>query len=351
MTSSDVLIIGGGAAGLFCAFTAARRGHRVRVLEGSNRIGKKILMSGGGRCNFTHLHSTHENFLSDNPHFCRSALARYTPYDFLELVERHDIDYVAKTPGQLFCRDSSKQIVQLLATECASAGVTIETGCRVTEVTSAGTGFRVSTEQGHYTSGAVVIASGGLSIPKMGASDIGYRIARHFGLEIRPTRAALVPFTFTGDWHTRMARLKGVSFPGRVTAGGTTFSDGLLFTHRGLSGPAALQVSTYWREGQTLSVELLPDANGAAQLLAAKRSRPRRRLASELAVALPKSLANEWLDGRFPDLAARPMAELRDEALREVGEALSDWSLLPSGTEGYRTAEVTLGGVDTHALD
>ncbi|MEM6638846.1 MAG: NAD(P)/FAD-dependent oxidoreductase [Pseudomonadota bacterium] len=351
METLDVIVIGGGAAGLFCAFSAGQRGYRVRVLEGSNRIGKKILMSGGGRCNFTNLRSTPANFLSDNPHFCKSALARYTPYDFLDLVEKHSMAYCEKTPGQLFCTASAKPIVAMLADECAQAAVRIDVNMPVKSVEKSREGFVVHTDHATMTARAVVVASGGLSIPKMGATDVGYRIARSFGLAIRPTRAALVPFTFTGDWHERMARLRGVSVEGAVTAGRTRFDDGILFTHRGLSGPAALQASSYWREGEPIHLSLQSPAGDAASLLDAKRHAPTRQLQSTLSRRLPKALAAEWIEGVFPAGVGKSLGDLPDAKLSWLEEQLAEWPLKPSGTEGYRTAEVTLGGVDTHALD
>ena len=350
MQRYDVLVIGGGAAGLFCALTAGRRGRSVLVIEGSNRVGKKILMSGGGRCNFTHLHSTPEHFISANPHFCKSALARFTPEDFLALVERHGIAYHEKTPGQLFCDHSSKDIVRMLEAECQAAGVSIRTGVAVADVTRNDDRFGVRTDAGLFGSDSLVIATGGLSIPKMGASDFGYRLARQFGLTVLPTRAGLVPFTFTGAAHALMQACSGNSVTAAVTSA-ETFTDGLLFTHRGLSGPAALQCSSYWDVGTPLTIDLVPGDSMVESLLTARQDTPRQQLLTVLARYLPKALASAMSELLAPGRAATPLAELGHATLRSVGEQLNRWTLTPSGTEGYRTAEVTLGGVDTDALD
>ena len=308
---SDVLVIGGGAAGLMCAAVAGQRGRRVRVLEHANRVGKKILMSGGGRCNFTNLGTTPDNFLSQNPHFCKSALARYTPWDFLALVERHGIRYHEKAPGQLFCDESSKQIVSLLLAECAAGNVDIRTGCAVAGVATQDGGYVVRTAQGTVTADSLVVATGGLSIPRMGATGYGYGLARQFGHAVVPTRAALVPLTLSGIHLDEWADLAGVSLPVEARCGGQRFKGGLLATHRGLSGPAILQISSYWQPGAELRLNLLPDLDPA-----------------------------EWL---LDQPRARPAAELKTV----LADALGNWPLTPSGTEGYRTAEVTLGGVDT----
>ena len=349
MSHYDVLVIGGGAAGLMCAITAGQRGRRVLVLEGSNRIGKKILMSGGGRCNFTNLHTGPGNFLSANPHFCKSALSRYTQWDFIALVEKHGIPYHDKGAGQLFCDRSSKDIVAMLENECSAAGVDILTDSEITSVSKAA-GFQVESRRGMIEAQSLVIASGGLSIPKMGASDFGYRIARQFGLEVLPTDAGLVPFTFTGAMHEMTTRLAGVSTPATLSCGETAFSDDILFTHRGLSGPAALQISSYWRPGEDIVLDLLPNQDGADFLIACKARKPASLLRSVLSEILPKALVAE-LQARFwPADAERPLRELKDERLAGIARHLHGWPLKPSGTEGYRTAEVTLGGVDTAAL-
>jgi predicted Rossmann fold flavoprotein len=349
MTTADVLIIGGGAAGLMCAITAGKRGRRVVVLEGSNKVGKKILMSGGGRCNFTNLHCEPSRFISRNPRFCISALARYTQWDFIALVEKHNIPYHEKTLGQLFCDESSKRIVAMLLAECESAGVEIQTRSRIDSI-AFDDAFTVASDKGSFTSASLVVASGGLSIPKMGASGFGYQLARQFGHTVHDTRAGLVPLTFSGAFHEMTGRLSGVSAPATVSAGDASFSEDILFTHRGMSGPAILQVSSYWSPGNEIVVDLLPRRDAVEFLRNAKRSQPRSLLRSVLATVLPRALVGELqglLWARFADTA---LTEVPDEALRRLGEELGHWSLRPAATEGYRTAEVTLGGVDTTEL-
>lgn len=349
ITSVDVIVIGGGAAGLMCALNAAQRGRRVVVLEGSNRIGKKILMSGGGRCNFTNLHCEPARFLSHNPHFCISALSRYTQWDFIALVEKHGIPYHEKTLGQLFCDRSSKDIVAMLERECTDAGVRIETHCAIGEVAHDDR-YVVLTNKGTYRSASLVVASGGLSIPKMGATGFGYSLARQFGLNVFDTRAGLVPFTLTGAMHDMSARLSGVSTRVSASVDDTAFTEDLLFTHRGLSGPAILQLSSYWSPGQDIRIDLLPGDDAGAFLLAAKQEQPRALLRTALAAALPRALVDELQALHWPDLADMPLAEIANERLREIGQRLNAWAIRPAGTEGYRTAEVTLGGVDTAEL-
>jgi predicted Rossmann fold flavoprotein len=345
----DVLIIGGGAAGLMCAIEAGKRGRRVLVLEVSNKIGKKILMSGGGRCNFTNLHCAPDHFLSANPQFCISALSRYTPGDFLGLVEKHGIAWHEKTAGQLFCDDSSRDILALLVTECERANVRIETHCDILSVTY-DENFIVETGAGAFSSESLVIATGGLSIPKMGASDFGYRIAQQFGLKVRETRAGLVPFTFTGAIQDLTGRLAGVGVTATVSTGKQSFTDGILFTHRGLSGPAALQLSSYWDPGRDIEINLLPGLDATVVLTGAKRSQPRSRVRTILSEHLPRALVLELQSILWPAVADTPLNEIGDEELSGIGEILGAWRLRPSGTEGYRTAEVTLGGVDTDEL-
>ncbi len=347
MQNFDVIIIGGGAAGLMCAFTAGRRGKRVLVLEGSNKIGKKILMSGGGRCNFTNLHCSPEHFISANPNFCISALSRYTQWDFIALVEKHGIAYHEKTLGQLFCDESSKQIVAMLKAECDDAGVTIVTEAGLEGVAFEDGEYRVTARPGTIAAPALVVASGGLSIPKMGASDIGYRLARQFGLKLLDTRAALVPFTFTGAMHELTGRLSGVSIPASVAHEDIAFNEGLLFTHRGLSGPAALQISSYWQPGDDIIVDLLPGEDAEAMLLSAKRDHPRQRLRTVLEGALPKALAGELQTLIWDDVGEWSLADITDQRLREIAATLNAWRIRPAATEGYRTAEVTLAGIDT----
>jgi predicted flavoprotein YhiN len=392
----DVLVLGGGAAGLFCAFTAARRGRRVRVLERANKVGKKILMSGGGRCNFTNLNVTADNFLSANPHFCKSALARYKPEAFIALVERHGIAYHEKELGQLFCEDSSRQIVQLLLDECAASGVRIDTGCEVHRVArDAGGGFAVDSSVGELRPAKLVVATGGLSVPTLGGSGLGYELARQFGHGLLPTRAGLVPLTLSGRPLEQWQDLAGVSLPVSASAGGARFDNAMLVTHRGLSGPAMLQISNYWnpsvgaahgregpgagrnppvgaahgREGpgagrnpsvgaahgrDRLRIDLLPGRNALELLVHAQRARPRIELVTLLAEWWPRRFA-ERFDEVFCRSApwARPsmrLADYKHEHFREIAEAAHGWPVVPSGTEGYRTAEVTLGGVDTREI-
>ena len=349
MDKVDVVVIGGGAAGLMCAITSGKRGRRVVVLEGSNRIGKKILMSGGGRCNFTNLHVEPSRYLSGNPHFCKSALSRYTQWDFIALVEKHGIAYHEKTLGQLFCDDSSKDIVAMLAAECEAAGVTILTDCADVQVKSEPP-YSVSCSRGIFRCESLVIASGGLSIPKMGASDLGYRLARQFSLNLIDTVAGLVPFTLTGALHEMSTRLSGVSCNATVTAGSKSFTESILFTHRGLSGPAMLQASSYWKPGEALQIDLLPGADAAELLLTAKAARPKASLRAVLSEHLPKALVGELQEIFWPTLGGRSLAEIGDRDINRIAENLHAWSLKPAATEGYRTAEVTLGGVDTDEL-
>lgn len=349
MRKFDVIILGGGAAGLMCAITAGQRGRRVAVLEGSNRIGKKILMSGGGRCNFTNMYCEPSKFISSNPHFCKSALSRYTQWDFIALVDKHEIPYHEKEEGQLFCDNTSKDIVAMLQTECDEAGVEIFTDCDIAEVTNT-EDFVVHSNGGTFSGSSLVIATGGLSIPKMGASDFGYRLARQFGLDVLDTRAGLVPFTLTGDIHDMTTRLSGVSVNVAITCHDTTFAGDLLFTHRGLSGPAALQVSSYWVPGEEISIDLLPNTDATTLLLQAKSARSSSLLRTVVAELLPKSLVQELQALFWPDSAEKPLAEIADDEIRYLGHQLGHWNLKPAATEGYRTAEVTLGGIDTDEL-
>jgi predicted Rossmann fold flavoprotein len=344
---TDVLIIGAGAAGLMCAITAGQRGRRVLVLDHANKPGKKILMSGGGRCNFTNLGVTPANYLSANPHFAKSALARYTPADFIALVQKHRIGWHEKELGQLFCDDSSKQIVRMLLDECAAAGASIETGCAVTRVRHGENGFSVTTARGEVHAPSLVVASGGLSIPSMGASGFGYELARQFGHAVRPTRAALVPLTLSGKHQERYADLAGVALPAEARTGRQSFRAGLLFTHRGVSGPAILQISSYWQPGEELRLDLLPERDAADWLPAQRVARPAAELKTVLADLLPKRLAQRLCE---LDFGNRPMRQYREAELAAIGARLNDWPLVASGTEGYRTAEVTLGGVDTDGL-
>lgn len=351
----DTLVLGAGAAGLLCAMTAAGRGRRVIVLDRSNRIGKKILMSGGGKCNFTNLHVTPDRFLSANPHFCKSALARYTQWDFIEMVERHGIEYFEKQTvnglsGQLFCRESSKLIVAMLRAECDAAGATIHTDCETHAVTQRGDGFTIETSLGEFSSETLVVATGALSIPSLGGSGFGYALAEQFGLQLLPRTAGLVPFTFSDEHKAVFSRLSGVSCEVTAENERAHFREDLLFTHRGLSGPSVLQISSYWRPGEAVYFDLLPGEDLQAQLAAWKRELPRARLRTPLGQLLPRKLVAELELLFWPDRAETPLAEWSDAALESLAKRLAGWSLTPSGTEGYRKAEVTLGGVDTNGL-
>ena len=344
----DVLVIGAGAAGLMCAIVAGRRGRRVHVIDHANKAGKKILMSGGGRCNFTNLGVAPERFVSANPHFAKSALARYTPADFIAMVDRHGIAWHEKELGQLFCDQSSKQIVRMLLGECAAAGVRVETGCAVQDVRRTEAGFVADTAHGELHAESLVVASGGLSIPSMGASGFGYELARRFGHAVLPTRAGLVPLTLAGRHLESYRDLAGVSLPqveARVAK--QAFRAGMLFTHRGISGPAILQVSSYWNPGDALHIDLLPDRDSGDWLRAQRAAHPATELKNVLAEALPKRLAQRLCAMRFD---SRPMRQYRDAELARIGALLDDWPIVASGSEGYRTAEVTLGGVDTDGL-
>jgi predicted Rossmann fold flavoprotein len=337
--TADVVIIGGGAAGLMCAIEAGRRGRRVVVLEQNRQVGRKILISGGGRCNFTNLHTTPANFISANPHFAKSALARYTPRDFIGLVERHGIRYHEKTLGQLFCDDSAAQIVGMLESECAAANVEIVTDCRVLAI---GAGFTVETSAGTIRTQSLVIASGGLSIPKIGATPFGYQIARQFGLRLIDCRPALVPVTFTREDRDRFADLAGVSADVAARTNGHKFREKLLFTHRGLSGPAILQASSYWRPGGPVEIDLLPDVDLPAALRAS-----RAEIRTVIGRFLPKRLAERWCEiHKFQG----PSIGLSDREQQAISAGLHSWQVRPAGTEGYEKAEVTAGGVDTAEL-
>ena len=348
MRAFDALVVGGGAAGLMCAITAGRRGLRVAVVEHANRVGKKILMSGGGRCNFTNTGAGPANYLSSNPHFCKSALARYTPWHFIELVERHGIAYHEKEPGQLFCDESSRQIVRMLLDECAAAGVVVETSCAIERVVHGDGGdFRLHTARGEFRAPALVVASGGLSIPSMGATGFGYALARQFGHAVLPTRAGLVPLTLSGKHQERLAELSGVALPVTATANGVSFSNAMLLTHRGVSGPAILQASSYWQLGEVLELDLLPGRDALEMLRALQCERPAAELRTVLGELLPKRFAQRLCEHWLPN---RPMKQYTLPQLRELAATLQAWPLVASGTEGYRTAEVTLGGVDTDGL-
>ena len=332
----DVIVAGGGAAGLMCALGAGQRGRRVLVLEHADKVGKKILISGGGRCNFTNLGSRPEAFLSANPHFCKSALARYTQHDFIALVDKHRIAWHEKTLGQLFCDSSARQIVAMLLAEAGAAGVEVKVEHRITGIDKADR-FTVTTDRGVFTSQSLVLATGGLSIPKMGATSFAHDTARRFGLALTETRPALVPLTL------KVPELSGVSLDVVTTFGRTSFREAMLFTHRGLSGPAILQISSYWHPGETIAIDLLPDHDARSFLMDRKRTRPKAELRTVLAEAMPQRLAQH--------LAAEgTMANQRDRDLDALADRLKTWTITPTGTEGYAKAEVTVGGVDTDEL-
>ena len=343
----EVLIIGGGAAGLMCALTAGQRGRRVRVLEHANRVGKKILMSGGGRCNFTNLNVKPENFLSKNPHFCKSALARYKPEHFIAMVERHGIAYHEKELGQLFCDESSKLIVRMLLDECAAAGVIVEVSCEIESVTQTTSDFALTTSLGERRAPKLVIASGGLSIPSMGATGFGYQLARQFGHTVLPTRAGLVPLTFSGKPLEQYQDLSGLALPIEASCGDVTFRNQMLITHRGISGPAILQISSYWQPGAVLKLDLFPHADAFEWLSTQQRDRSAAELKTVLGEVLPKRFAQRLCELLFEN---KPMRQYRVAELRVIADTLHAWPVPPSGTEGYRTAEVTLGGVNTDEL-
>jgi len=340
----DVIVIGGGAAGLLCAIEAAKRGRRVLVLEHAERIGKKISISGGGRCNFTNINTGPDNFISANPHFCKSALARYTPSDFISLVEKHGIPYHEKKLGQLFCNEGSGRIIEMLIHECEAAGVEIRCGTAVRRIKRKDY-FEVETEIGDLVAQSLVVATGGLSIPTLGATDFGYRIARQFGLAIQEPRPALVPFTLSRDTHSHLTSLSGISVDALVSCRGQQFRENLLVTHRGLSGPAILQVSSYWQAGAAIEINLLPE-HDAAKLLSEQQNRE-IVLANFLGQFLPRRFAHAWCALNAP---SQPIKRFTPAQLSDIAERLNHWKMVPSGTEGYKKAEVTAGGVATEEL-
>lgn len=332
----DVVVLGGGAAGLMCAMRAGQRGRKVLLLDHAEKVGKKILISGGGRCNFTNRDARPEAFLSANPHFCKSALARYTQHDFIDLVNKHRIAWHEKTLGQLFCDGSARQIVAMLLDECAAVGVDVRVAHKVTRVEKSDR-FTVMTDLGDVTASSVVLATGGLSIPKMGATGFAHEVARHFKLRVTDTRPALVPLTLP------VPEISGVSLDVEARCGRASFREALLFTHRGLSGPAILQVSSYWKPGQEIVVDLLPDLDAASFLKERKRTRPKAELRTILAEILPQRLAQSLAPEGL-------MASQRDRDLDALATRLKMWTFVPTGTEGYAKAEVTLGGIDTDGL-
>lgn len=344
----DVIIIGAGAAGLMCAIEAGKRGRRVLAIDHADKLGEKIRISGGGRCNFTNTGTHPSRFLSQNPHFCKSALSRYTPQNFIQLIEKHGIKWHEKTLGQLFCDESAKDIVYMLLKETAAAGVIIKLDVKVTDVRALDDGFVIETADGVFTSEKLVIATGGPSIPKIGASGFGYRIAQQFGLNVITPRPALVPLTFSDEQLAAMKSLSGVSVdPVIVSCSGTSFREAALFTHRGLSGPAILQISSFWEEGMPITVNFSPDRDVTAFLKEARQKQPRKMLHNIIAELVPARLAELLAQQSGHDTV---MADLSDKKIQDVATLTTAWSVIPQGTEGYRTAEVTCGGVDTDEL-
>ncbi len=351
MVYFDSIIIGAGAAGLMCSAVAGARGRNVLLLDHANKVGKKILMSGGGRCNFTNLYTDPSNFLCANPHFCKSALSRYTPYDFLDLVGSYHLEYHEKHLGQLFCDHKSKDILEILVSQCSKANVDVRTGCSVNSVEQADDGqFVIKTTQGDFTCAALVIATGGLSIPTMGASGFGFDIARQFGHNIINTDASLVPFVLTDKWSETSKQLAGVSIDVEVECAGQSFAEALLFTHRGLSGPAVLQISNYWHLGEEVTVNFLPLTDLSEFFNDLINQGDNSSLKNSLAKILPKRFVEVWLAQFDETILNKKIKQLdkKDKILLE--EKLKSWILIPSGTEGYRTAEVTRGGINTHEI-
>ena len=348
----DALVLGGGAAGLMTAWQAGLRGKQVRVLERSNKAGRKILMSGGGRCNFTNLYVSEDNFICSNPHFVKSALNRYTAWDFIGKVIEHEVPYHERKHGQLFCDNKARDILNLLLDECAQVGAEVSTRCDITDITYTADNrlYHVSTSQGVMTTPSLVVATGGLSIPSMGTTPFGYEIAKQFGMRVLPLRASLVPYTFDGALRDMFSRLSGNAIDVEIRFGSTVFNEAMLFTHRGLSGPVVLQISNYWIPGQAITVNLMPGLDAAQLLIDAKTSRPRSLVRTVLQQHLPKSLVVELETLWWKPVADTPLTDITNAQLSEIGEKLNYWALAPAGTEGYKTAEVTLGGVHTDDL-
>ena len=348
MRTFDCLIIGAGAAGMMCAAEAGKRGRSVLIVDHADAPGEKIRISGGGRCNFTNLRTAPENFLSENRRFCISALRRYTQRDFIALVEKHNIAYHEKTLGQLFCDGSAKDIIDMLLAELGETGAQMELSTRVDGIERQGEGFRAALSSGPVEAASVVIASGGKSIPKMGATGFAYSIADQFGIKVIEPRPGLVPLTYEAAMLEQLKPLSGISVDAIVASGKTHFTEGLLFTHRGLSGPSILQISSYWREGGEITVDLAPGTDIAERLIAGKASNGKQAVQTALAEHLPKRLAVAIAEEAN---LTRPLGDLSDKVLRQLGERVNRWRVKPSGSEGYRTAEVTLGGIDTAALN
>lgn len=347
--SHDVIIIGAGAAGLLCAAIAAQRGRRVLVVDHAKQAGKKILISGGGRCNFTNLYAGPENYLSDNPHFCKSALSRFTQWDFIDMVTRHGIAYHEKTLGQLFCDHSAKDIVSMLLTECRQAGARIQLRTQISTVDYGRDGYLLTTDQGTLRAEQLVVACGGLSMPKLGATPFGYQLAEQFGHHIVPVRAGLVPFTLHDSDKQQFAELSGLAVDVIATNQRCQFKEAMLFTHRGLSGPAMLQISSFWHPGETIQINLLPHHAVFDALIDLRQQRPRLGLRTAVQEWLPKRLALALAEHyQWPD---KNLADCSNALLQQIADTLTSWTIKPNGTEGYRTAEVTLGGVDTREVN
>ena len=351
MKTKDVIIIGAGAAGLMAAISAGNHSRKVLVLDHANKVGKKILMSGGGRCNFTNLDVQAENYISHNPHFCKSALSRYTQWDFIAMVEKHNIAYHEKKLGQLFCGDASKpqkskDILNMLLDECAAVQAEIRANCSINKVSKIDNGFMLMTSQGNWQCESLVIATGGLSIPKMGATGFAYDIARQFRLKVLPQQAALVPFTLIETMKADFVALSGTSVDAIVSCNGQSFRENILFTHRGLSGPAILQISSYWHQGDSITINLLPDLDLTAYLQT-HDNKPLITIFSQLfSKKLGQTLCSIW----FKEIASKPLAEISNDNQQKIIQSLQNWQFKPNGTEGYRTAEVTKGGIDTNEI-
>ncbi len=344
MVEKDVVIIGGGAAGLICAVEAGKRGRSVIVIEHEEKVGKKILISGGGRCNFTNIYASYENFISQNPHFCKSALARYTPSDFISLVIKHKISYHEKKLGQLFCDGSSRQIVSMLEKECKDVKVEIVTGCKVNDI-SINDKFLIKASWGNYSAGSLVISTGGISIPKMGATDFGYRIAKQFNMNLTEILPGLVPLTLKEDEREVFGRLSGISIDSNVSCKNISFRENILFTHKGLSGPAILQISSYWIPGRPVSINLLPDVETSEKFYG--NSDNKIELVNLLSNYFPKRFAQVFCEVYFP---SKPLNQFSQKELNSIYGKLHNWTIYPSETEGFGKAEVTLGGIDTNEL-
>jgi len=344
---TDVVIIGASASGLMCAIHAGRRGRKVILLDHAEKAGKKILIAGGGRCNFTNYEVSAENYLSHNPHFCKSALSRFTQWDFIAMMEEHQIPYHERDHGQLFCDESARDILDMLLSECRKADITIQLNTKIESIEKVDQQFTIQTDKQAVQGRSLVIASGGLSIPKMGASPLGYRIAKQFGHTIRPTTAGLVPFTLHAQDRERFGTLSGIAVEVVVSSERNQFRENMLFTHRGLSGPAILQISSYWKPGESIEIKLLPDLDLIEHLTTEQQSHPNSQLKSCINKLLPKRLVALLLTQQQ---AERPLRSLSQQELEEVSEQLQRWTIQPNGTEGYRTAEVTLGGVDCDEL-